>query len=108
MRTDKFKFIMDSMANHRIEETNSENSASFLSESNPAGGVPSKVRGNSTKQFDTQKRHKDGSAAVVEEESEESEQSSILMDTAGNQSSPSAKNRRGAVKSRDRGILDYQ
>ena len=49
MRTDKFKFIMDSMANHRIEETNSENSASFLSESNPSGGVPSKVRGNSTK-----------------------------------------------------------
>ena len=33
MRTDKFKYIMDSMANHRIDEANSEYSASFLSES---------------------------------------------------------------------------
>jgi hypothetical protein len=33
MRTDKFKYIMDAMANHRIDETNSECSASFLSES---------------------------------------------------------------------------
>lgn len=32
MRSDKFKFIMDAMASHAIEETNSEySSASFLS-----------------------------------------------------------------------------
>lgn len=31
MRTDKFKFIMDAMASHAIEETNSEYSASFIS-----------------------------------------------------------------------------
>ena len=31
MRSDKFKFIMDAMASHAIEETNSEYSASFLS-----------------------------------------------------------------------------
>ena len=31
MRSDKFKFIMDAMANHAIEEANSEYSASFIS-----------------------------------------------------------------------------
>ena len=32
MRSDKFKFILDAMANHAIEEQNSEYSASFLSD----------------------------------------------------------------------------
>jgi hypothetical protein len=31
MRSDKFKFIMDAMANHAIEEANTEYSASFIS-----------------------------------------------------------------------------
>ena len=37
MRSDKFKFIMDAMASHAIHETNSEYSASFLSEGGRQG-----------------------------------------------------------------------
>ena len=34
MRSDKFKFIMDAMASHAIEEHGSEYSASFISVDN--------------------------------------------------------------------------
>ena len=35
MRNEKFKFINDSMANHRIDESNSEYSASIVSNQRP-------------------------------------------------------------------------
>ena len=44
MRSDKFKFIMDAMASHAIEEHNSEYSASFISMDN--GGRIARINSN--------------------------------------------------------------
>ena len=46
-RSDKFKFIQDAMARDTIEETNSEYSASFLSNGGGAGDHGGRHRGNS-------------------------------------------------------------
>lgn len=45
LRSDKFKFIMDAMASHAIEEQNSEYNASFLSVD-----AATRMRGNSNAQ----------------------------------------------------------
>ena len=81
MRTDKFKFIMDAMASHAIEEQNTEYSASFISQ------LDGRIRGNSNV------AHPGGggpghldykqSNNTVDEEDEESLSSTLLRGGAG-------------------------
>ena len=59
MRSDKFKFIMDAMASHAIEETNSEYNASFLS-------MDGRHRGNSNQVPGQQKMQTNNNSTVLE------------------------------------------
>ena len=72
MRTDKFKYIMDSMANHRIDEANSEYSASFLSET----GHQKNRMNSQTKNLEQYYNKVNKEHSTVEEEEDESRSSS--------------------------------
>ena len=80
MRTDKFKFIMDAMASHAIEEQNTEYSASFISQ------LDGRIRGNSNVAHPVGgPGHLDykQSNNTVDEEDEESLSSTLLRGGAG-------------------------
>jgi hypothetical protein len=74
MRTDKFKFILDAMANHAIEEQNSEYSASFLSDGH--GGIVQGKGGRGGKMgYGVDKERNNSTVLEVDEMSESSKQS---------------------------------
>ena len=70
MRADKFKFINEAMASHKIEETNSEYNASFLSE----GAANRNLRSSSAKMQEQYRKSIDNRNAVEEVDEEEDEE----------------------------------
>lgn len=80
MRSDKFKFIMDAMASHAIEEQNTEYSASFISQ---IGDGRNRQNSNATA-HNAQKQMK-----TVDEDDEESMNSTMRLGAGGAKSTHS-------------------